>query len=267
MALEDYGASFVMCPSCSRRTTQANWRANWQVCPTCGAHQALSAPERLLSVLDAGSFVELGEHIDGRDPLGFPGYPQKLEDLRKKTGLEEAVITGVGSINGVRVVIGVMDSRFMMASMGMAVGERLAVAVEYAKNGGLPLILFCASGGARMQEGIISLMQMAKTSAAIADFSAAGGLYISVLTHPTTGGVMASFASQGDITLAEPGALLGFAGPRVIEQTIGQRLPEGFQRSEFQQEHGFVDQIVPRGSMRETLAKLLRLHGYGVMRG
>ena len=267
MGFEDYGASFVMCPVCSRRTTQANWRANWQVCPNCGVHQPLSAPDRLLSVLDKGSFVELGGHIEGNDPLEFPGYEEKLEGLRRKTGIHEAALTGVGTIDGTKVVVGVMDSRFLMGSMGTAVGERIALAVEYARNGGLPLILFCASGGARMQEGIFSLMQMAKTSAAVAEYSATGGLYISVLTHPTTGGMIASFASLGDITLAEPGALIGFAGPRVIEQTIGQRLPEGFQRSEFQQEHGFVDQIVPRGRMHETLAKLLRLHGYGVMHG
>ncbi|MBP3657424.1 MAG: acetyl-CoA carboxylase carboxyltransferase subunit beta [Clostridia bacterium] len=267
MALEDYGASFVMCPACSRRTTPQNWRAHLQVCPSCGAHQPISAPERLASVLDAGSFVELGEHIEGSNPLDFPGYDEKLSDLRRKTGLQDAVITGLGMIDGVKVVIGVMDSRFMMGSMGTAVGERVTLAVEYARHSGLPLVLFCASGGARMQEGIFSLMQMAKTSAAIADFSADGGLYISVLTHPTTGGMIASFASLGDITIAEPGALIGFAGPRVIEQTIGQRLPEGFQRSEFQQDHGFVDQIVQRGRMRETLSQLLRLHGYGVMHG
>jgi len=182
---------------------------------------------------------------------------------REKTGMPEAIVTAVGAIEGMPAVIGVLDSAFFMGSMGTAVGEKVTLAVEYAARRHLPLILFSASGGARMQEGILSLMQMAKTSAAIAAFQAAGGLYISVLTHPTTGGVAASFASLGDIMLAEPGALIGFAGPRVIEQTIGQKLPEGFQRSEFQLEHGFLDQIVARGKMRATLSRLLRLHGFG----
>jgi acetyl-CoA carboxylase carboxyl transferase subunit beta len=202
----------------------------------------------------------------GGDPLDFPGYVDKLCDQRLKTGMREAAVTVVGEIERMPAVVCVLSSAFFMGSMGVAVGEKMTLAVEYAKEHRLPLIIFSASGGARMQEGILSLMQMAKTSAAVADFQAAGGLYISVLTHPTTGGVIASFASLGDIMLAEPGALIGFAGPRVIEQTIGQKLPEGFQRSEFQQEHGFVDQIVPPQEMRAVLARLLRLHKSEVKR-
>ena len=217
-------------------------------------------------ILDPGTLVELNAALVGGDPLSFPGYVDKLCDQRLKTGMKEAAVTVVGEIEQMPAVVCVLSSDFFMGSMGVAVGEKMTLAVEYARDHGLPLIIFSASGGARMQEGILSLMQMAKTSAAVADFQAAGGLYISVLTHPTTGGVIASFASLGDIMLAEPGALIGFAGPRVIEQTIGQKLPEGFQRSEFQQEHGFVDQIVPPQEMRAVLARLLRLHKSGVKR-
>ena len=192
--------------------------------------------------------------------------PGSMVEQRMKTGMREAAVTVVGDIERMPAVVCVLSSAFFMGSMGVAVGEKLTLAIEYARDHRLPLIIFSASGGARMQEGILSLMQMAKTSAAVADFQAAGGLFISVLTHPTTGGVIASFASLGDIMLAEPGALIGFAGPRVIEQTIGQKLPEGFQRSEFQQEHGFVDQIVPPHQMREVLSRLLRLHKSGVKR-
>ena len=194
------------------------------------------------------------------DPLLVKGYSEKIKKLREQTGLKEAVVTGRVKINGKQAVIGVCDGRFMMASMGYAVGEKITRAVERATNENLPVILFTCSGGARLQEGIISLMQMEKTSAALKRHSDAGLLYVTVLTDPTTGGVTASFASLGDIMLAEPGALIGFAGPRVIEQTIGEKLPAGFQRSEFQYEHGFVDKVVPRTEMRETLAQLLRLH-------
>ena len=237
---------------------------NLRVCPACGAYQPLGAYERLHLVLDENSLEELDADIAGDDPLFFPGYEEKLDGLREKTGLTEAVVTAKGRITGIPVVTGVLDSRFLMGSMGTAVGEKVTRAIELAHTHHLPLILFCASGGARMQEGVFGLMQMVKTSAAVADFKADGGLYISVLTHPTTGGVIASFASLGDITLAEPGALIGFTGPRVIEQTIGQRLPEGFQRSEFQMEHGFVDAIVQRSDLRRTLHQLLRLHECGV---
>ena len=211
-------------------------------------------------MLDHGSFRELDADLPPQDVLRFPGYPEKLTAAQNKTGLREAAVTATGRIGGVACVAAVLDSRFFMGSMSTAVGEKITRAVEYAAAKRLPLVIFSASGGARMQEGIFSLMQMAKTSAAIQRFSARGGLYVSVLTHPTTGGVTASFASLGDIMLAEPGALIGFAGPRVIEQTIGEKLPAGFQRSEFQLEHGFVDQVVPRDQLRDTLIRVLQLH-------
>ena len=233
------------------------------VCPNCGNHQPIGAYYRLSLVLDSGSFRELDEELAPQDVLQFPGYPEKLEAQTGKTGLKEAVITATGRIEGTPVVVAVLDSRFFMGSMSTTVGEKITRAVEHATAKHLPLIIFSASGGARMQEGIFSLMQMAKTSAAIQRFSAKGGLYVSVLTHPTTGGVTASFASLGDIMLAEPGALIGFAGPRVIEQTIGEKLPAGFQRSEFQMEHGFVDQVVPRSQLRDTLIQVLQLHAGG----
>ena len=206
---------------------------------------------RLSLVLDHGSFRELDADLPPQDVLRFPGYPEKLTAAQNKTGLREAAVTATGRIGGVACVAAVLDSRFFMGSMSTAVGEKITRAVEYAAAKRLPLVIFSASGGARMQEGIFSLMQMAKTR---------GGLYVSVLTHPTTGGVTASFASLGDIMLAEPGALIGFAGPRVIEQTIGEKLPAGFQRSEFQLEHGFVDQVVPRDQLRDTLIRVLQLH-------
>ena len=233
------------------------------VCPNCGNHQPIGAYYRLSLVLDSGSFRELDAELAPQDVLGFPGYPEKLSAQTQKTGLSEAAVAAVGRIGGVSVVAAVLDSRFFMGSMSTAVGEKITRAIEYAAAKKLPLVIFSASGGARMQEGIFSLMQMAKTSAAIQRFSAKGGLYVSVLTHPTTGGVTASFASLGDIMLAEPGALIGFAGPRVIEQTIGEKLPAGFQRSEFQMEHGFVDQVVPRSQLRDTLIQVLQLHAGG----
>ncbi|MBQ8647142.1 MAG: acetyl-CoA carboxylase carboxyltransferase subunit beta [Oscillospiraceae bacterium] len=251
---------FVTCPKCERRAARQNWAESLYVCPNCGHYQTIGGYYRLSLIFDHGSFRELNERITAADLLHFPGYSEKLLIQKRKTGLSEAVVTATGRIDGMPVVAAVLDSRFFMGSMGTGVGEKVTLAVEYAAAKKLPLIIFSASGGARMQEGIFSLMQMAKTSAAIAKFSAGGGLFISYLTHPTTGGVTASFASLGDITLAEPGALIGFAGPRVIEQTIGQKLPDGFQRSEFLEEHGFVDQIVPRSEMRATLSKLLRLH-------
>ena len=213
--------------------------------------------------MDSGSFRELFEKLPAGDPLSFPGYKSKLEESRRKTGLNEAAVIATGTVDGRKCVVGVLDSRFLMGSMSAAVGEKITLGIEYATKNKLPLILFAASGGARMQEGILSLMQMAKTSAALARFSQKGLLYISVLTDPTTGGVTASFASLGDIILAEPGALIGFAGPRVIQQTIGQTLPEGFQRAEYQEEHGFVDQVVPRSKLRDTISQLLLLHQKG----
>ena len=213
--------------------------------------------------MDHGTFKELNPDLAPNDVLQFPDYQEKLAAASVKTGLKEAAVTATGRIGGVQAVAAVLDSRFFMGSMSTAVGDKITRAIEYAAAKHLPLVIFSASGGARMQEGILSLMQMAKTSTALARFAEKGLLYISVLTDPTTGGVTASFASLGDIMLAEPGALIGFAGPRVIEQTIGERLPEGFQRSEFQLEHGFVDKVVPRSELRATLIQLLQLHAGG----
>ncbi len=253
----------ITCPRCGKETQRRDLAENLLVCPGCGYHWPLGAYHRLSTVLDSGSFRELNGKYPAGDPLFFPGYKAKLASTQRKTGLTEAVVTATGTIGGYRCVVGVLDSRFFMGSMSAAVGEKITLAIEYAARSRLPLILFSASGGARMQEGILSLMQMAKTSAALSRFSEKGLFYLSVLTDPTTGGVTASFASLGDIILAEPGALIGFAGPRVIEQTIGQTLPEGFQRAEFQEAHGFVDAVVPRHEMRPTLIQLLRLHGKG----
>ncbi|WP_242962048.1 acetyl-CoA carboxylase carboxyltransferase subunit beta [Pseudobutyrivibrio ruminis] len=216
--------------------------------------------DRLNDIADEGTFEEFKFSFPETNPLEFEGYIEKKEVLRLEINLHDAIISGTCQIDGYKTVIAIMNKKFMMASMGMELGEIVCRSAEFAMQNKLPLIIFTASGGARMQEGILSLMQMAKTSAVIQKFKEAGGLYITVLTHPTTGGVSASFATLGDITLAEPGALIGFAGPRVIEQTIGQKLPEGFQRAEFLEEHGFVDQIVKREDMKNTLGKLLKLH-------
>ena len=252
---------YTNCPSCGQPILSRKYRELLRVCPHCGAHGVLGVRDRLAATVDEGSFRELFGNVRSRDPLNFPGYAEKLSALEQKTGLREAVITGTARIGGYRTALAVMDSRFIMGSMSSAVGEKITRLAEYAAKKRLPLIVFCASGGARMQEGIYSLMQMAKTSAAIGRLGEAGCLYISVLTNPTTGGVTASFASLGDIILAEPKALIGFAGPRVIEQTIKQKLPEGLQRAEFLQECGFVDEVVPRSEMRGVLIRLLRLHG------
>lgn len=253
----------VTCPSCGGESPRTEVTALRSVCPKCGYHWPMGAYYRLSTILDSSTFRELNPKLTASDPLSFPGYPQKLNKARENTGMNEAVITATGAIHRHRCVVGVLDNRFLMGSMSAAVGEKITRAIEFAQKNKLPLILFSASGGARMQEGILSLMQMAKTSAALAKFSQQGLLYISVLTDPTTGGVTASFASLGDIILAEPGALIGFAGPRVIEQTIGQSLPEGFQRAEYQMEHGFVDAVVPRQELRATLGQLLMLHEKG----
>jgi acetyl-CoA carboxylase carboxyl transferase subunit beta len=249
----------ITCPSCGHVSTAEELSRQERVC-RCGHHYPMTAAQRIGQILDDGSFREIARNVRPQDWLGFPGYSQKLAALKKETGLTEGVTAGRGRLGGHPVVFGVMDTRFLMGSMGTAVGERITQAIELAAKKKLPLILFCASGGARMQEGILSLMQMAKTSAALKRFSDKGGLYISVLTHPTTGGVTASFAMLGDIILAEPDALIGFAGPRVIAQTIGETLPEGFQRSAFQEAHGFVDAVVERRELRRTLIRLLRLH-------
>ena len=251
---------WVKCDNCKEILYKEELHKNLSVCPNCGKHFRLSARRRIKQIADEGTFEEIGKDILTEDPLHFDGYIKKVETLREKTKIEEAVKCGICEIEGQKVVLGVMDGNFLMGSMGRAVGERITLAIETAIKEELPLIMFCVSGGARMQEGIVSLMQMAKTSSAIARLNEKGLLYISVLTDPTTGGVTASFASLGDIILAEPKALIGFAGPRVIEQTIKQKLPKGFQSSEFLLEHGFIDKIVERKDMKETLAKLVRLH-------
>ena len=257
------GDQLTACPKCGQESERKAVAGNLSVCPKCGYHWPLGGYYRLSTILDPGSFRELNGKLPAGDPLAFPGYREKLAAAQRKTGLAVAAVAATGTIGGRKVVVGVRDTRFSMGSVSAAVGEKITLAIEYATKTKLPLILFAASGGARMQEGILSLMQMAKTSAALARFSEKGLLYISVLTDPTTGGVTASFASLGDIILAEPGALIGFAGPRVIRQTIGQELPEGFQRAEFQEAHGFVDAVVPRSELRDTLERLLRLHGKG----
>ncbi|MCI8422769.1 MAG: acetyl-CoA carboxylase carboxyltransferase subunit beta [Lawsonibacter sp.] len=251
------------CPACGKESSGLDWSRSLQVCPHCGFHCPMGAYYRLSTILDPGSFQELEEKLAPADPLSFPDYPEKLAGLEQSTGLKDAAVGAVGKIEEHRAVFVVMDSRFLMGSMSTAVGEKVTRCVEYAGKKKLPLIIFSASGGARMQEGIFSLMQMAKTAAAIQRFQSRGGLYISCLTHPTTGGVTASFASLGDIMLAEPGALIGFAGPRVIEQTIGEKLPEGFQRAEYLLDHGFLDEIVTRDQWRAVLARLLALHERG----
>ena len=251
------------CPRCSNVTLSEEFQANGKVCPNCNYHSRLTARERLNITIDKGSLEEFDANMISKNPIDFPDYDKKQQALRDKTGLKDAVITGKATIRGEQIVIIVMDSNFMMASMGSVVGEKVTRAFEYATEHKLPVIAFTASGGARMQEGIVSLMQMAKTSGAVAKHSEAGLLYIAVMTDPTTGGVTASFASLGDIIIAEPKVLIGFAGRRVIEGTIKQRLPDDFQSAEFMMENGFVDMIVERKKMRRTLAHILKLHKQG----
>lgn len=248
------------CNKCGQPIYGEDVRNNHFICPKCKGYFRLHAYQRIEMVADQGTFEEWNQEMEFKNPLNFPGYDKKVAAAREKTGLSEAIVTGSCEINGQKAVIGVCDARFIMSSMGYVMGEKIARAVERGTKEKLPVILFACSGGARMQEGIVSLMQMAKTSAALKRHHKAGQLFISVLTDPTTGGVTASFAMLGDIILAEPLALIGFAGPRVIEQTIGQKLPEGFQKAEFLLEHGFIDKIVPREEMKETLGKLLKLH-------
>ena len=248
------------CNKCGGAIIAEDVKKGYYICPKCGGYFRVHAYRRIEMVGDEGTFEEWDKGLCTRNPLHYKGYEEKIAYLQEKTGLEEAVVTGKVKIQGQDTVIGVCDGRFMMSSMGEVVGEKITRAVERATREKLPVILFTCSGGARMQEGIISLMQMAKTSAALKRHSDAGLLYVTVLTDPTTGGVTASFAMLGDIILAEPGALIGFAGPRVIEQTIGQKLPKGFQRAEFLVEHGFVDAIVERPKLRETLGEILRMH-------
>ena len=250
------------CPRCRSVTLSEEFNKKGKVCPNCNYHSRLSARERLDITVDKGSFREFDRTMISKNPIDFPDYEQKQIALREKTGLKDAVLTGRAKIYGKDTVIIVMDSNFMMASMGSVVGEKITRAFEYATRKKLPVIAFTASGGARMQEGIVSLMQMAKTSGAVARHNEAGQLYIAVMTDPTTGGVTASFASLGDIIIAEPKVLIGFAGRRVIEGTIKQKLPDDFQSAEFMLENGFVDMIVERSRMRRVLSHILRMHNY-----
>ncbi len=246
------------CEKCGKIILSDEMKENFGVCPKCGHYKKLSARDRI--AMCAENFTELFADVIGENVLGFPGYDEKLASLRAKTGEQDGVVCGEGEIGSVRCALFSMDYRFMMGSMGHTVGEKITKTFEYATEHCLPVVGFVLSGGARMQEGIISLMQMAKTSAAVAKHSEAGLLYISVLTDPTTGGVSASFAFEADIIMAEKGALIGFAGPRVIEQTMRQKLPEGFQRAEFLEKKGFADLIVERREMKEKLAALLKFH-------
>ena len=256
---------WLKCDCCKEIIYKEIVRNNLNICPNCGHYFRMHINKRLDLILDEGSYKKFDLNIETANPLEFEDYPKKLKVLKEKTGLPEAVIAGIGKINGEDVVICVMDSGFLMGSMGVVVGEKITYAIEQAVERNLPLIIFSVSGGARMQEGIMSLMQMAKTTAALTKLDEVGGLYISVLTDPTYGGVTASFASLGDIVLAEPGAMIGFAGPRVIEQTIGEALPEGFQTAEFLLEHGFIDKIVERKDLKETLYKLIKFHKGGIV--
>lgn len=248
------------CNKCGAAIIAEDVKNGYYICPKCHGYFRVHAYRRIEMLADAGSFEEWDKEMEFVNPLEFRGYEEKVARLKEQTKLNEAVVTGKVMINGNPAVVGVCDGRFMMASMGHIVGEKITRAVERATEEKLPVIIFTCSGGARMQEGIVSLMQMAKTSAALKRHSDAGQLYISVLTDPTTGGVTASFAMLGDIILAEPNALIGFAGPRVIEQTIGQKLPKGFQRSEFLLDHGFVDRIVEREELKDVLAQILEMH-------
>lgn len=252
---------WINCPKCKNILYKEDLDKNYKVCIGCGHHFSISAKNRIDQIFDKNSFIELFKDVETKNPLNFEGYEDKLELNQAKSNLKEAVLTGTGEINSLKIATAIMDSNFMMGSMGCAVGEKITRIVEYATENKLPLIIFTASGGARMQEGIFSLMQMAKTSLAISRHNEAGLLYISVITHPTTGGVTASFAMEGDIIISEPNAVIGFAGRRVIENTINEKLPEDFQSAEFALEKGFIDSIVKRRDLRSYLYKVLRLHG------
>lgn len=250
----------IKCKDCNEWISKEEVQENMHTCPKCDYHFRIGARERINLLVDENSFIEYDKELEANDPLAFPEYKDKISSAKEKSKELDAIITGEGKIKGIPLVICVMNPEFMMGSMGCVVGEKITRAIENAIEKRFPVMIFTSSGGARMQEGILSLMQMAKTSAALSRLSDEGLIYISALTDPTTGGVTASFAMLGDIILAEPKALIGFAGPRVIEQTIRQKLPEGFQRSEFLMERGFVDKIVHRKNLREVLYKILRIH-------
>lgn len=254
---------WVKCEKCKEILYKENVRSNLNICPNCGHYFRMHINKRLELMIDKDTYKKFDLNIETTNPLNLEDYPKKLKALREKTGIQEAVACGTGKIKGEDVVICIMDSGFLMGSMGVVVGEKITYAIEQAVEQKLPLIIFSVSGGARMQEGIISLMQMAKTTAALTKLDEAGLLYISVLTDPTYGGVTASFASLGDIVLAEPHAMIGFAGQRVIKQTIGEELPEGFQTAEFLLEHGFIDKIVERKDLKDTIYDLIILHKGG----
>ena len=254
--------TWVKCDKCGKILYKKYLTDNLNVCSNCNHYFRLGAFERIAMICDEDSFNEFGKDIETEVGLDFPNYKEKLDKSMKKSKLKEGVITGEGRINGINSIIAVMDSNFMMGSMGTVVGEKITQAVERAIEKELPLIIFTASGGARMQEGILSLMQMAKVSSAIARLNEAGLLYVTVLTDPTTGGVTASFAMLGDSIISEPGALIGFAGRRVIEGTIKQSLPDNFQTAEFLLENGFIDKIVKRSELKSTIGDILMLHGY-----
>lgn len=253
----------IKCPNCKKIMYTKELNKNLKVCMNCGYHHQMNARERIESLFDENTFVEYDQNMISENPLNFPGYEEKLEKDRQKTKQNEAVVTGEGTINGFKTAVAIMDASFRMGSMGSVVGEKITRAIENANEKGLPIIIFTASGGARMQEGVLSLMQMAKTSSALKLFSDNGGLIVSVMTHPTTGGVSASFASLGDYNFAEPGALIGFAGRRIIEQTIREELPEDFQTAEFLLKHGQLDDVINRQELKDTLGNILDIHQSG----
>ncbi len=260
-------AMWIKCPGCNTMLLATDMEENLHVCTKCGHHFKMSARDRIALLADKGSFVEFDKDLESKNILDFPNYDKKLADVKAKTGEKESVVTGRALLGGIEVVLCVMNPMFIMGSMGTVTGEKITRAFEYATENRLPVIVCTVSGGARMQEGILSLMQMAKTSGAVKRHSDAGLLYITVLTDPTTGGVTASFAMEGDIILSEPNALVAFAGPRVIEQTIRQKLPKDFQTAEFVLEKGFIDAVVKREDLRNTLEKLLIIHNYSVKEG
>lgn len=256
-------SKLIKCTTCQQMHSEQELVDHLQICPNCQTYFKMSASQRIQSLVDEKSFKEINKHMKTKDVHLFDGYQEKLEKAIKNSQLSEAYVYGTAKINGYKAVVSVLDSNFMMGSMGQVVGEKVTLSIELAQKLKQPLIIVCASGGARMQEGILSLVQMAKTSAALQEFSASGLLYISVLTHPTTGGVSASFAMLGDLILAEPDALIGFAGKRVIAQTIKEELPEDFQSAQFNLEHGFVDAIVQREDLKSTISQLIQLHQGG----